>query len=176
MLNVSDTDAEDLRGSVDVLKQQQPRLLATIDGLRADFSELQQKHDDLVALTAAQHHREAQWHQDTASKLESLAGRRRLSPPVSRQQRGFSSGACADPDAPTLLVEGVCRCTGGLLVAGRNVTKELDELALHHSAEAVSTVQPTSETSLGRHCISVDAPVVIGNITGVVPIWRILMQ
>eukprot|EP00750_Incisomonas_marina_P001807 INCI11675.1.p1 GENE.INCI11675.1~~INCI11675.1.p1 ORF type:complete len:454 (+),score=62.85 INCI11675.1:147-1508(+) len=126
---VSCSETSDLRGLVDVLVERNTKLMATIDALRTDLSDLKEKYDALVASTTAQRHEEAQWQRETTEKLQSLAGRRRLSSAVSTQRRGLSSDTCGDPSGPALLVEGVCSCTGGLLVEGRNVTAELDELA-----------------------------------------------
>ena len=122
------SETGDLRGLVDVLTERHTQLEATIDELRTDFSDLNDKYDDLVASTAAQSHERAQWQRETTEKLQSLAGRRRLTSAASTQRRGLSADTCGDPGGPTLLVEGVCSCTGGLLVEGRNVTKELNSM------------------------------------------------
>ena len=144
---MSSSETGDLRGLVDVLVERNTKLMATIDELRTDFSELKEKCDALVASTTAQRQRDAQWHQDTAAKLESLAGRRRLSSAVSTQRRGLSSETCGDPSGPALLVEGVCSCTEGLLVEGRNVTKELDKFFAASSTTATAVASTTTTTS-----------------------------
>eukprot|EP00750_Incisomonas_marina_P024678 INCI5139.24.p1 GENE.INCI5139.24~~INCI5139.24.p1 ORF type:complete len:488 (+),score=59.76 INCI5139.24:219-1682(+) len=124
----TDQEEEDLRRLVAVLVEQNTQLTAAADGIRADLSQLQQQHGALVASTTAQRHEHALWQREATAKLQSLVGGRRLSAPVSAQRRGLSSGTCADPSGPRLLVDGVCSCTGGLLVEGRNVTAELDDL------------------------------------------------
>ena len=96
--------------------------------LRVGIRELQRRYDSLLASTIAQRRKEAQYQQEVERKLERLTRVRGLSTAVSTRGRGLSSHTCADPDAHALLVKGVCSCVGGLLVEGRNVTKELDML------------------------------------------------
>ena len=143
---------------VDVCAEQQAQLKATINELLTDFSELKEKYDALVASTTAQRHERAQWQRETNETLQLLAGRRRLTSAVSTQRRGLSSDTCADPSGPTLLVEGVCSCTEGLLVEGRNVTKELDELTVFNAG-----VPAVAECN----CSTLDTLVMVGSIKGV---------
>ena len=65
---VSGTEGEYFRRLVDVSRKQQTQLLATVVGLRAEFFELQQKHDALVVSTTAQRHKEARWQREIAEK------------------------------------------------------------------------------------------------------------
>ena len=176
---VGGSEVDDLRGLVDVLVERNAKLMATVDELRTDFSELEQTLDELVASRAARGKEHAQWQQETTAKLQSsLAGRWRLSSAVSTQQRRLaSSDTCGDPSGPTLLVEGVCSCTEGLLVEGRNITQELDELKYDSSADDSSsdiktTLAPTALTSqqptVRREvsCANRTDPVVVGSVTG----------
>ena len=151
---MSCTETSDLRELVDVLVEQNEKLMATIDELRTDFSELQGTHDELVASTTAHDHERTQWQQETTEKLQSLASRRRLTSALSTQRRGLSSDTCGDPSGPTLLVEGVCSCTEGLLVEGRNVTKELDELSATATTTTTTTTATTTTTPnvIGASC------------------------
>ena len=136
---VVSSDTDDLRSLVESLAEQNTKLASTTDQLGADISQLQQQYDTLVASTATQRDKQQRWRRETAKQLESLAGRWGLSTAVSTQRRGLSSGTCTDPDAPELFVKGVCSCTEGLLVEGRNITKELDTFF-----EAAATTTTTS--------------------------------
>ena len=141
------TEDGDLRGVVEALLEQHAQLTAAAEVLGTDISRLQQKHDELVVSTAKQHQKHTQWHQDTAAQLETLAAAgkksRLATAPSLTQRRDLSSDdACGDPSGPQLLVEGVCSCAGGLLVEGRNVTKELDVLAKEFAP--TSTAAPTT--------------------------------
>ena len=106
---------------------EQKQLSAALDELRADLVHLRQRYGILFASTTVQRHKQAEWQRDTTARLESMAGERRLSTAISSHRR-LSSGACVDPSGPQLAVDGVCSCTSGLLVEGRNLTKELDYL------------------------------------------------
>ena len=153
---MSGAEAEDLRGLVDAATEQQAQLLATTDGLCADLSELRQRQDALVASTTAQHQRDAQWRQDAAAKLESVADRRRLASAVSNQRRGLSSDTCANPPGPRLLVNGVCSCVGDLLVEGRNVTAELDSFMAATTTPLPATTTASTTQAAGTWILGDD--------------------
>jgi len=157
------SETGDLRGLIGVLTEQQTQLKATIDQLRTGFTNLKEKYDTLVASTTAQHHAEAQWQRETTEHLQSLAGRRRLTSAVSTKRRRLSSDTCGDPNGPELRVEGVCSCTGGLSVQGRNVTRELDLLQQRQPTTPEVTTS-MSTTTLPTTCSVLDHLVIVGSI------------
>jgi len=142
VVHVSCQKPVDLRGIVLALEERNAKLVTTVAELRGHLIHLQQQYDAFGALTASRRDEQERWRRGTAEKLESLSGGRRLSSAVSTKQHGLSSGTCADPDAPALLVQGVCTCTKGILVQGRNVTKDLETLL-----EATMTTTSTSTSS-----------------------------
>ena len=157
----------DLHRLAAVLVEQNTQLTEVVDGLRVDLFQLQQKHAGLFASTTAQSHEDARWRREATAKLQSLVGGRRLATAVSTQRRGLSSDTCADKTGPRLLVEGVCSCTGALLVEGRNVTKELDQLKGSgdlRPTTATTTAIPTAIVE--RNCSVLDQPAVVGSIIG----------
>lgn len=170
MRTVKASRADHLRRVADVLEEQQTLTVATIDRARADLSDLQKKLDGLVASTAIRHQRRAKWHRDTAVKIELLVARRRVASAISTQRRGLSSSyyTCDEPSTSHLLVvDGVCSCTGGLLVEGRNVTKELDafQMVSRDSSTAVTTSTTEVSTTKEWACINYTYhPKVVGTI------------
>ena len=152
---VCSTD-QDWRGLVDAIVQQSKQLSSKVDGLRTELSQLQRDHKQLQHIHDANEQKYERWRRETNAKLQSLVGggRRRLSSSaVSTRRRGLSSAdACSDPSGPQLLVEGVCSCTGGFLVEGRNITKALDSLlqstiTTRSTATSASTSTATSTST-----------------------------
>ena len=137
---VRSSETSDLRDLIEVVAEQSALLASMTDELAADLSQLQQQHDTLAAATATQREKELAWRRGIAEELDAFSNRRRESSTASQRRRGLSAGTCADPDVPALLVKGVCSCTDGLLVKGRNVTKELSAL---FAAATTSTLTST---------------------------------
>ena len=150
---VACSEMEDLRLLVDALREQNARLeehvYTAVSSLRVEFSKLQRECN---LLAAKQQH--------AGAKLESLTAERRLPSAVSTRRLSLSSGTCADPSDARLLVEGVCSCTGGLLVEGRNVTQELNELQA-----ALIGPNTTVVASSDINCTTLESPFVVGSIT-----------
>lgn len=90
---------------------------------------------------------------------------------------------CSEPGGPQLFVHGVCSCTGGLLVHGRNITKELDTLRAHSergdtsslatspvidtkSGLSTSTTSLDITTAVSYNCTVMETPKVVGSIVG----------
>ena len=146
------TGEADVNELIDILVKQNARLTAAADALREDLFQLQQTYNALFLSTAVERHEQARWQRETSKQLASLAGRRTLVTAASTQPRELSQGACADASAPQLLVEGVCSCTEGLLLQGRNVSKELDELksAKGSTAAVTATITTTATASTVR--------------------------
>ena len=111
---VRSSDTDDLRSLVESLIDQNAKLTAAnaklearVDGLHAQLMQVQQRGERNTA------------------KLESQAGRRRLSTAVSTQRRGLSSGTCADPNAPQLHVEGIGSFADDIVIANQSVKEQL---------------------------------------------------
>ena len=149
--------SDDLGQLVAALVEKNHQLVAEVASLQTDIAELQRQHDSLVISTTTQRHKEVQWRQKMQGQVEQLTGRR-FAPAVSTQRRVLSSDTCGDPSGPALLVEGVCSCTGGLLVDARNVTQEMDNLrnafktTAATSWAAVATPEASSVNSFTTVC------------------------
>lgn len=105
------------------LVQQNNRLADTVSSLRTEVADLQQQHNAIITAHEALVATVAQYSPSTLGRIG-----RRPSATAAFQRRRLSR-TCTDPGAPELWVDGLCSCTGGLLVNGRNITAELDELA-----------------------------------------------
>jgi len=169
---VGSSDTDDLRSLVESLKDHNAKLTAVANELGEDIAKLRQQYDYFIVATTTQRDKDKLWRLKTAERLESLAGSRRLSTAVSTKRRGLASGTCADPNAPELLVEGVCICTEGLLVEGRNISKELDtffEAAATTTTSTSTSFTSTTTTLLSLNCSAeLSNPIIVGNVDGAV--------
>ena len=154
---VSCSETSSLHELVDVVVEQNAQLTAAAQELKTELSLLQQELDALVASTTAQHTEQAQRRLEFAEKLDVLLSGQRLPTGASSQRRSLSSDTCSDPAGPQLVVDGICSCTGGLLVEGRNITDELDELNLLLSAD--------DDRLAEWNCTTLEEPVVVGRQT-----------
>ena len=149
-----------LRALVAGLLDQNARLAAAADELRAGLSQVRTQQADCVGAAASRRLDRAQWQRKTTAKLHALVeggGRRRASVAgaadataaaavaAQAQKRDLSSaGTCAESPGARLLVGGACSCTGGLLVQGRNLTQELDALVMSAAATVAATTTGTA--------------------------------
>jgi len=142
----ADCDENDLRGLVAVLVEQTNQLQQELSQIRNAYDTLQQDSVQLQQKHATHERKYARWQREINKKINSWVGggRRHLSNATSTRRRGLSSSStCSDASSPQLLVEGVCSCTGGLLVAGRNVTEELDAATIASTTPETTTTTPT---------------------------------
>ena len=147
---------DDLRALVESLVLKNQRLEATIADLRV---ELLSKHKNLAMSTARDRQRQVEWRRDVGQQLEGL---KRYAGAEGATRRSLSTDSCVDPAAPLLSVDGLCSCADGLLVNGRNVTAELDELKAACAANAGETT--TSRNT--RNCTILDESILVGSTPG----------
>eukprot|EP00750_Incisomonas_marina_P025486 INCI5500.1.p1 GENE.INCI5500.1~~INCI5500.1.p1 ORF type:complete len:549 (-),score=103.10 INCI5500.1:936-2444(-) len=175
-VSAASASIEELTLIVNRLVEQNEQQEAQINGLRQELRAF-------TASTTAQRHRDIAWRQKTDTAVRSLQTTSRSqdanTQPTEGARRGLlpSSGStCASSsDEPRLFVNGVCSCAGGLLVEGRNVTKELDEL-MHNAQEGapgatvVATTAPVTTTTttaaLAMSCVLLESPFIVGSVTG----------
>lgn len=176
--------AADSAHDVQELQQDQLHLRQSHDKLKRDYVALRQRYYNMVATSAATNKEYERWQRATNSKLQSFVTGRRLRAAASSKRRRLSSDQCADPFAPQLLVEGACSCTNGMLVHGRNVTRELDSLwaavtaptANSSEASGTSTLSSTSApatVNANRSCSDTNTTGYNGTTTNVTTtIWN----
>eukprot|EP00750_Incisomonas_marina_P033238 INCI9697.1.p1 GENE.INCI9697.1~~INCI9697.1.p1 ORF type:complete len:269 (-),score=51.58 INCI9697.1:334-1140(-) len=151
-----------LRAATTFLERQQ-RLLAEVDRHVASVVGLQQQLDAAALSSKKQIAQQLHWRQGVDGKLALLSPTAAAAALQSRgssssssdlssgsasvQRRGLANHLCSEPpDAQQQLkVHGVCSCTRGLLVDGRNVTEELD--ALHKASASATTTTTTTTTT-----------------------------
>lgn len=145
-LNVADVTRESIDQATEEELEEMTTLLmaefetrqAEVQQLTGELAELQSSFSKLVASTTAERHKHEHWKLDFVQKIQQLSVPDDGDVPLSdiehpgARRALASSESCTEPSGPNLMVHGVCQCNGGLIVDGRNVTQELDELLAYY--------------------------------------------
>eukprot|EP00750_Incisomonas_marina_P017375 INCI20290.1.p2 GENE.INCI20290.1~~INCI20290.1.p2 ORF type:complete len:169 (+),score=42.27 INCI20290.1:301-807(+) len=145
-LAVTDVTAESIAQATEAELEEMANLLvaefetrqAEVKQLTGELAELQSNFSKFLASTTAERHRNEQWKLDFMQKVQQLSASNaddevHFDPEHLGTHRALAaSNSCTEPSGPNLMVHGVCECTGGLIVNGRNVTQELDELLAYY--------------------------------------------